>query len=289
MPDTGTSVPTVVRRSGVVRVMWWFTGTVAFLLAGVVTLAWFGQRSLTYFPDRSAPDSATNVFPHGSDVTLETSDGLTIDAWRIDPDSPRDAAVLYLPGNGGNRAGRADIARALADGGFTVLLVEYRGYGGNPGQPTENGLIRDAQAAAAYLRTAGFEAARTIYVGESLGTSVAVSLAATDPPAGLLLRSPFTSLDAMARHQFGIPLGWLLRDHFDTIGQIGSVTAPVSVLAGGADDVVPATQSVSVADRAPRLHTVHVVSDVGHNDPIWFGPYLAEHVSDLADSVIVGE
>lgn len=249
------------------------------LLGGVV---WFGQRSLIYFPTRSDPGSVTALVDNGQDVQLQTSDGLTLRAWRIDPAAPSDVAVLYLPGNGGNRLGRIGVGRALADRGFTVLLLDYRGYGGNPGRPSEEGLIRDAEAAQAYLREAGFAADQILYVGESLGTGVAVQLAARVPPAALLLRSPFTSLAAVAEHTFGgLPVGWVVRDRFDTLTTIASLDLPVSVLAGSADTVVPPNQSHSVAQAAPRLVAWTELPDVGHNDAVWFGPFLADQVAEL--------
>jgi len=218
---------------------------------------------------------------------LTTADGLGLRAWRLDPVTPRGAAVLYLPGNAGNRAGRIDVARALADEGFVVLLLDYRGYGGNPGRPSESGLALDARAGAAHLQRAGFPAERTIYVGESLGTGVATQLAVMDPPAAVLLRSPFTSLGAVASHTLGgLPVGWAVRDRFDTLARIPSVGAPVTVLAGSADALVPPEQSLAVARAAAILHEVTVLPGVGHNDDVWFGPYLAERVASLADAAI---
>lgn len=264
--------------------MRWILGILAVALVGLLALLWFGQRWLIYFPDRADPGPAPAT---GSDVTLLTADGLALHAWRIDPASPRDAAVLYLPGNGGNRAGRLEVARALASEGFVVLLVDYRGYGGNPGRPSEAGLVADAQAAAAYLRAAGFPAERTIYVGESLGTGVAVQLTRSDPPAGILLRSPFTSLAAVATDSFGgLPVGWAVRDRFDTLASIPWIGVPVSVVAGSADTVVPPDQSRAVARAAPNLHEVTVVAGAGHNDALWFGPFLAGRAGALADAAL---
>jgi hypothetical protein len=265
----------------------WLLGVVAVVLVALFALLWFGQRRLIYFPDRTDPGSASAHFAAGSDVTLRTADGVTLRAWRIDPGTPRGAAVLYLPGNAGNRSGRVDVARALASQGFVVLLVDYRGYGGNPGSPSEAGLVMDARAAAAHLREAGFPAERTIYVGESLGTGVAVQLARTDPPAGILLRSPFTSLAAVATHSFGgLPVGWAVRDRFDTLAVLPSVGASITVLAGSADTIVPSDQSTAVAQAAANLHESRTVPGAGHNDAVWFGPFLAARVAALADAVI---
>lgn len=253
-------------------------------VTSLVAMVWSFQRSFIYFPDSSDPGSASRLGAGASDVTLSTEDGLTLSAWRIDPAEPNGAAVLYFPGNGGNRAGRAGVGRAIAERGFTVVLVDYRGFGGNPGSPSEEGLIRDAGAAAAYLREAGFAPEQTIYVGESIGTGVAMGLAEIEPAAGVLLRSPFTSLVDSASHRVGFPVGAILRDRFETISRISEVTSPITVLAGEADAIVPASQSVEVAEAAPNLHELITLPDVGHNDGVWFGSYVAERVVSLAEA-----
>ena len=101
-------------------------------------------------------------------------------------------AVLFAPGNGGNRAGRAGLAEVRSDRGLAVLLMDYRGYGGNPGSPSEDGLAADADSAVAALQEVGYPPHRTIYFGESLGSGVVAALQARHPPAGIVLRSPFT-------------------------------------------------------------------------------------------------
>lgn len=262
---------------------WLLGGLGALVIIGAAI--WFGQRSLIYLPDRSDPGSASELFPNGSDVTLETADGLTLSAWRFDPNaSARDQAVLYLPGNGGNRGGRADVGQALADEGFTVLLVDYRGYGGNPGRPSEDGLALDAEAGLAYLASVGFPPERVIVVGESIGTGVAARVAVDHPVGGVLLRSPYTSLADVARSVYRLPLGRLLRDEFDTLSRMSAIPSPVTVLFGSADEIIPPAQSREVAEAATNLHDMIELPGVGHNDPVWFGPFLAEQVAALADS-----
>lgn len=279
-----TQSPAAKRKP--VRIAAIVVGIVAVLVLLLIALAWFFQRSLIYYPDTSDPGSAVDHFGiEGLDVELQTEDGLTLAAWRVEPGDPNGMAVLYLPGNGGNRLGRADIARGIADEGFTVLLVDYRGYGSNPGSPSEEGLILDADAAVDHLAGEGFELGDLIYAGESMGTGVATALAVERPPGGVVLRSPFTSLHDVARNQFGVPLGWLARDHFDTENRIADVTAPVTVLAGDADTLVPAELSERVAEAAPELHDLVVLPGAGHNDAIWFGPFLAKHVRSLADAL----
>lgn len=256
------------------------------VIAGIVALLagllWFGQRSLIYYPDRSDPGPASAALESGSDVTLTTSDGLTLRAWRIDPREPNGMAALYLPGNGGNRLGRVSIGQSLAEEGFTVLLLDYRGYGGNPGSPNEQGLLRDARAAVVHLTDAGSEPSNLVYVGESIGTGVAVQLAAEAPPAGVVLRSPYTRLADVADRVIPVPLGWALRDKFDTLTHISEVHSPVTVLAGDADTLIDPAQSRAVADAAPNLHEFVLTVGADHNDPVWFGPYVAAKAAEFA-------
>lgn len=259
---------------------------VAFVVAAIIMAgAWvfFAQRSLLYYPEYGNPGSARTYFERGSDVELATDDGLSLQAWQVEPATPNGYAVLYLPGNAGNRAGRVGVAQSLADAGFTVLLVEYPGFGGNPGRPSEDGMVAAARAGQAHLLTTGHAADRIIYVGESVGTGVATHLAELVPPAGLVLRSPFTSLGAAAEVALGgAPIGWMIRDRFATLERMPRVTCPVLVLAGTADTIVPSTQSRAVASAAPHLSEFVELPGVGHNNALWFGSELATYVADFA-------
>ena len=166
------------------------------ILGAVVGVLWALQRQLIYFPDPTPVPPAADVIAGARDVTLHTTDGLELGAWFV-PAAGRapgtlGMAVLVAPGNGGNRAGRAEFAERLSRRGLAVLLMDYRGYGGNPGSPSEEGLAADADAAARALEELGYPAERTLYFGESLGTGVVAALQAERPPAGVVLRSPFT-------------------------------------------------------------------------------------------------
>ena len=157
------------------------------LLAGaVVAMLWALQRQLIYFPDSTPLPPAADVIAGAHDVTLHTSDGLELGAWFVPADPTEDTgmAVLFAPGNGGNRAGRAGLAEELSDRGLAVLLMDYRGYGGNPGSPSEDGLAADADAAVAALQEVGYPPHRTIYFGESLGSGVVAALQDSAPTGG---------------------------------------------------------------------------------------------------------
>ena len=176
-------------------------------VVGVVVLAWMFQRTLIYFPFGDVPGPRDVGLAQAEVVSFPTADGLTLRGWFVSTsDSPPAYTVLVFNGNAGNWAYRAPLATSLQQQGHQVLLFDYRGYGGNGGKPTEDGLRADARAARSYLlERDDVDASRLVYIGESLGTAVAIALAAEYPPAGVILRSPFPSLVA--------PTPWERRYH----------------------------------------------------------------------------
>ena len=159
------------------------------------------QRRLIYLPFPAQVPRAVDVLASAREVTLRTADGLELGAWLVPAGEPdRGIAVLVANGNAGNRSLRAPLARSLAKAGLVVLLFDYRGYGGNPGRPSEGGLARDVRAAHRFLIDAvGVVPERVLYYGESLGAAVVTELASEHPPAGLVLRSPFIDLASVGR------------------------------------------------------------------------------------------
>ncbi|MCD4526309.1 alpha/beta hydrolase [Nocardioides sp. cx-173] len=253
-----------------------------------VAMLWALQRQLIYFPDSSPVPPAAEVIDGARDVTLHTDDGLELGAWFVPPAGPGDTemAVLIAPGNGGNRAGRARFAEELSRRGLAVLLMDYRGYGGNPGSPSESGLAADADAAVAALEELGYPPRRTVYFGESLGSGVVAALQARRPPAGVVLRSPFTALaDVGAHHYPWLPVRALLRDRFPVVEHLATSDVPVVVIYGDRDSVVPTALSERVADQAPSLHERVVIAGADHNDAVMFGSRVAAVVARLARSV----
>lgn len=218
------------------------------------------QRKLTYFPTRNRPAAPPGV----REVALDTDDGLRLTAWLVGGSAP-DTVALVAPGNAGNRADRLPLARDLAREGLTVLLLDYRGYGGNPGSPSEDGLARDARAGWDVLAGAG----RIVLYGESLGAAVVTRLATRVRPHGVVLRSPFASLAAVGRaHYPYLPVGALLRDRYPVAEQIARVTAPTVVVYGTRDAVVPPEQSRAVAGSAANLVDTVAVDGADHNDAV---------------------
>lgn len=237
----------------------------------IVAVVFAFQRKLVYFPSPGPLPSAEEVLPGGRDVRLVTADGLLLDGWHFEvPDAP--ATVIVFPGNGGNRSGRVSIARELTERGLSVLLFDYRGYGGNPGKPSEEGLTYDARAALDLID------GPVIYFGESLGAAVAVELATHRAPVGLVLRSPFTSLAAVGSHHYPwLPVKMLLQDKYPLLERVSAVDVPTVVVLGTADSVVPPAQSREVATAA-RAKLVEVAG-ADHNDEVLCsGPQVIDAV-----------
>jgi pimeloyl-ACP methyl ester carboxylesterase len=267
------------------RVLWRGPLVVALILGTVVAVLWALQRQLIYFPDNTPVPSVSGIIPGGRDVTLHTADGLELGAWFVPAARSPDTgmAVLVAPGNGGNRVARAELAEELARRGLAVLLMDYRGYGGNPGTPSEDGLAADADAAVGALTELGYPPDRTVYFGESLGSGVVAALQARHPPAGVVLRSPFPELADVGSHHYPwLPVRALLRDRFPVVSHLAGSDVPVTVIYGDRDSVVPTALSARVADRAPALAERVVLEGADHNDPVMFGPRVADAVARLA-------
>jgi pimeloyl-ACP methyl ester carboxylesterase len=258
------------------------------LIVVVMGILWSVQRQLIYFPDTSRVPPAGEVLDGARDVTLRTEDGLQLDAWFVPATGPPGPAmaVLLAPGNGGNRASRIGLARELSERGLAVLLMDYRGYGGNPGSPSEEGLAADALAATDALDALGYPPERTIYFGESLGTGVVAALHTRRPPAAMVLRSPFPELADVGSHHYPfLPVRLLLRDRFSVIEHVSSSRVPVHVIYAEHDSVVPSALSERVADSAASLVGRTVIRGADHNDAVMFGPQVAEVVARLAREV----
>jgi uncharacterized protein len=235
------------------------------LLVWVVlaALAWGFQRQLIYLPDADRPTPPRAAVDA---VTLVTDDGLELEAWRVPAVGDRVSTVLAAPGNAGNRELRLPLADGLAERGHEVLLLEYRGYGGNPGRPHEEGLVADARAARHWLvEEAGRDAGEVVYLGESIGTGVVAALAAEHRPGALALRSPFPSLaEVGATHYPFLPVRTLLRERYPSRSHLSQVDAPTLVVAGERDSIVPTSLSRELATDIEAAYVE--VPGADHND-----------------------
>jgi pimeloyl-ACP methyl ester carboxylesterase len=223
---------------------------------------WLVSR-MVYQKSASVPPPAESYGLALRDVWLRPRDGVRIHGWSLAAPEAR-VATLFLHGNAGNIGHRAPHLREIAAAGSDVLIIDYRGYGGNEGSPSESGLLEDAEAAYDCLA-----AARKPIVlhGESLGSAVAVELATRRPAAGLVLEAPFTSLRAMAGEVLPV-LGPLLLWGFDSKTRIAGLHVPLLVIHGDQDFTVPLQLGRQLYDAAPGPKSFWAVTGAGHNDLI---------------------
>jgi len=210
-----------------------------------------------------APQTRHAPAPGFAGLTLTAEDGLALQAhWRA-PEAGR-PSIVFFHGNGGSLALAAQETQGFAAQGYGVLLVEYRGYGGNPGSPSEDGFYRDGRAAMAFLAREGIAPARTVIVGHSLGTGTASQMAQEFAPAALILLAPFTSLpDVAAGAMPFVPARWLVNARFENVAKVPGLKLPVLIAHGTADGVVPFALGEQLAKAAPRA-TFRAVPGSGH-------------------------
>lgn len=214
-------------------------GFAGLIYLSILLFLYFMQRSMIYHPNATRPEPAAWNVPDMAAVTLKTHDGLALLGWWKPPidDGP---VIVFFHGNGGHIGYRGAKARLFLDQGYGVLLVAWRGYSGNAGSPTEEGLYADGKAALRFLTNQGIKKSQTVLYGESLGSGVAVELASQGSGSALVLEAPFTSLTEAAAGRFPIfPVRWFVKDRYDSQSKIAKVTVPLLVVHGERDVVLP--------------------------------------------------
>ena len=268
---------------------------VAVLALVLLAFLYLTQRNLIYFPSSERPEPA--LLPAGAEtIELETDDGQRLPAWFLPPAATASergrTAVLVCNGNAGDRSHRLELGLALSAHGYAVLLFDYRGYAGNPGSPSEEGLRTDARAAvAALVARPDVDPGRIAYFGESLGAAVCGGLATERPPAALILRSPPPSMAEIARHHYPyLPvIDPLLMDRYRLAEQLRGVEVPTLVILTERDEVIPADLSRRVYEAAAGPKRLVVLDAAHHNDPILFaGHELIAEVVVFLDEYIPG-
>ena len=210
----------------------------AIYLLALAALA-FGQRKLLYFPYAREVAPASIGLPKAETLYLQTDDGERLLAWFIAP-SPGRPLILYFHGNANGLADRGERFQALTASGNGLLAVEYRGYPGSTGSPSERGLLSDGEAGYLKALALGVPPARIVAMGESLGSGVAVDLAARHRVGALVLDSPYSSIvDVAAARYWMFPVRLLMRDPFHSDEKIGGVAAPALIVHGTADATIP--------------------------------------------------
>jgi fermentation-respiration switch protein FrsA (DUF1100 family) len=252
---------------------------VAGIVLVVVSLRVIENR-LIYYPPRYPEGfpSPQIVAREAEDVWLLTADGVRINAfYRSNPASKQ--VLLWFHGNAENIGYGLDQMKALAKIGVNILAVDYRGYGKSAGKPDEAGVYRDADAAYDYLiNQRHFRSQDIVIYGHSLGGAVAVNLASRRPCGGLIVESSFTSARAMARRMFAVPaIAYVVKSRFDSLRKIRDVRAPILIVHGTRDEVIPFAMGQQLFAAAPEPKRFYPIEGAGHNDVVEVGgeSYLA--------------
>lgn len=244
--------------------------SVALLYLCAATAMYFMQRSFQYFPTHRAPTPEMVGLSGVSSVTLDTADGVTVQMWHA-PATPGQPTILFFHGNAGEIADRAPRLAAYQAAGLGAAFVSYRGYGASGGAPSEEGFLHDARAAYHWLLAQGVPAAQIVVVGESLGTGVAVKLAASVPVGALILGAPYAAaVDLAARHYPWLPVRLLMKDQFRSIDDIPHIKTPLLILHGTDDTVIPISAAEKLFAAAHEPKTFVPLPAAGHD--VLFAP-----------------
>lgn len=205
----------------------------------VVIILFLAQRRFVFIPPASAhPSPAAAGWPEAEEAVIETKDGERVIIWHAPPGGGQ-PVVIFFHGNGEIVAGRARQHRELTAAGIGVVALSYRGYMGSTGSPTEEGLLQDAETALQFTMSR-YPSSPVVLWGYSLGSGVAVALAARHPVAKVILEAPFSSTVDVAALRFPIvPVRWLLLDQFRSDQRIEAVHAPLLIMHGDQDWVIP--------------------------------------------------
>ncbi len=252
-----------------------FISLVAVGYLAVVGALYVFQRNLLYLPDNSRPSPSASGAGEMEAVTLTTSDGLELTSW-YKASAKGKPTIIYFHGNAGNIGGRAGKVKPYIEQGYGVLLTGYRGYGGNPGKPSEEGLYKDGRAAVEFASSQGINPSLMVLYGESLGTGVAIQIAmemaSTAPVGAVVLEAPYTSIsDVAAYHYPYVPVRYMIRDRFESISKIASISSPLLVFHGDRDRTIPIRFGRKLFAAAMEPKKSHWYAGAGHTDLYDFG------------------
>ncbi len=237
------------------------------LLIGVLFIAVYSfQRHFIYFPASDKPSLRDFNALDMQIIQIPVAKGLVLDSWYKPPQNHQ-PVILYLHGNAGHIGYRMYLARHFISAGLGILLLEYRGYGGNRGRPAEKGLYEDGRAAMRFLKQQGIPEKSIILYGESLGTGIATQLATEFSVCSVILQSPYASFTALARyHYWGLPIPVL--DKYDSLSKIAKIHSPLLILHGKLDIIVPYPQGEILFNFANEPKKLIKFPNKGHND-LW--------------------
>lgn len=232
----------------------------------VCVAGYFLERVFMYFPDAERVPPAVAGLAGVEEIEISGADGEKLIAWyaRAREGKP---TLLYFTGNAGNVAGRAERVATYAGEGYGILMMNYRGFGGSSGRPSEAANVADGEAAYAYLTAQGLSGQDIVPYGESIGTGIAVRLALSKPVKAVVLEAPLTSTVDIARRTYWfLPLRLIMSDQYRNIDRIGSLEVPMLILHGERDGVTPVAQGRQLYKAANAPKTLEIFPEGGHSD-----------------------
>lgn len=255
--------------------------------AGVCVFVALAQSYLIYFPSRNYSATPADVGLGYDEVTLKTSDGVSLVAWYVSHPEPK-GTILFCHGNAGNLSHRLYSLNLLHRLGYNVLIFDYRGYGHSEGRPGESGTYLDAEAAWRHLsRVRGESPDRVVVFGRSLGGAVAIDLASRHTPAALVVESTFTNLvDIGSSHYPWLPVRLLLRHRYDSIDKIPAISCPKLFVHGVDDTLIPISNGRQLFEAAcsPKQF---IETPGGHNTAgFTYSPEYTARLSTFLDDAL---
>ncbi len=205
----------------------------------ILAYVYLFQRNLLYHPSINSYQSDKINFDY-EEIFIQNNEGIKLKAWLHEKDLINKKTILFFHGNAGDLSNRNYKLNELAKFDVNFLILAYRGFSGNEGQPTEQGLYDDAKSALEWIKIKGVKEKNLILYGESLGTAVTIEVAQNKNLAGIILESPFTSMVELAQKYYPfLPAKFLLKDRYETVKKLKNISSPLLVLHGRLDTIVP--------------------------------------------------
>jgi fermentation-respiration switch protein FrsA (DUF1100 family) len=216
----------------------------------VLVFLYFYQRSLLYHPNENNY-SGDKISVDIEKVKIQTSDNIELLGWYHEKNLKDYKTLVYFHGNAGSLENRIHKLNHFQDMNINFLIVAWRGFNGNKGKPSEKGLYVDGKSAIDWLIKKGVDEKNLILYGESLGTGVATHLAQNKNYAGVILETPFTSMVDAAKNFYPyVPINLLLKDKFENFKKVKNINAPILVMHGEVDKIVPFSMGKKIYEIA---------------------------------------
>jgi fermentation-respiration switch protein FrsA (DUF1100 family) len=237
-------------------------GLITYLI--VLTYIYLFQRNLLYHPLVNGYQEDKISFDY-KEVFIQNREGIKLKAWLHEKDLINKKTIIFFHGNAGNLRNRNYKLNELSKFNVNFLIVAYRGFSGNQGKPSEQGLYEDARSALDFLKIKGVKEKNLILYGESLGTAVAIETAQNKDLAGIILESPFTSMVELAQKYYPfLPVKFLLKDKYETIKKLPTINSPLLVLHGRLDDIVPFAMGKKIFNKANEPKFKYFIDNDDH-------------------------